>query len=126
MVYFIKASHGPVKIGYVENETRLQQRLRNLQCGNARELEIVAFSRRAGRKMEKELHRRFAHARIRGEWFRPDQTMRALIERVASSPDEPIRVPARGHKLTDRQTRAKERRKREKEAIEQIKSRQDP
>lgn len=72
MIYFIRADHGgPVKIGYVADEFGLDGRLSSLQVANADELYVHAVMPGDTAK-ERELHRRFAEGRIRGEWFRAD------------------------------------------------------
>lgn len=64
MTYFIQqGDDGPVKIGIANNPA---QRLERLQCGNPEPL--------YGRVLipgnhERELHKRYAEKKIRGEWF---------------------------------------------------------
>lgn len=72
MIYFIQAgvTHGPVKIGFVEDDTDVETRRRKLQVGNAERLYIVA-TMPGDRDREHRLHKRFAEGRITGEWFDP-------------------------------------------------------
>lgn len=60
----------PVKIGYGYD---VRTRLFSLQCGNPRLLEVRAKwmfgTTRAARRAEELTHRRFAEARLLGEWF---------------------------------------------------------
>lgn len=68
-LYAIQAGQeGPVKIGVTKGSPR--DRLRTLQTGNHEQLRGLA-AWRAYPGDEAALHERFAHARIRGEWFRP-------------------------------------------------------
>jgi hypothetical protein len=73
MIYFVQSgdSNGPIKIGYVDNETFLPQRLGLLQTGNPEILYAVA-TMPGDLGIERALHERFVAGRIRGEWFRPD------------------------------------------------------
>jgi Meiotically up-regulated gene 113 len=65
-VYFIQAGdHGPVKIGFSNKPDR---RLPQLQTGNHRDLQLRHVIP-GDKDTERELHERFADARIRGEWF---------------------------------------------------------
>jgi hypothetical protein len=67
MIYFIRSGRrGLVKIGYTTNA---QARLENLQCGSAEPLTIIGLAE-GDRKAESDWHRRFAHLRLHGEWFR--------------------------------------------------------
>jgi hypothetical protein len=65
-VYFIRAGEdGPVKIGSAE---RPDERLRDLQCGNATELTLMHVVGGWG-PAERQIHKHYADRRIRGEWF---------------------------------------------------------
>lgn len=55
-----------VKIG---RTTSLRNRLKDLQVANARPLTLLAFIK-GYQDTEQELHYRFGHARVRGEWFK--------------------------------------------------------
>lgn len=90
-VYFISEEDGPIKIGYAR---RVGDRLRGSQTGNPRPLRLVGavfvdegkYVMRGdlptnAKRMEKDLHVRFASLRIRGEWFLPGDE---LIEYIAS------------------------------------------
>jgi predicted GIY-YIG superfamily endonuclease len=70
-VYFIQSGpNGPVKIGKAND---VDQRLRELQTGNPKELHIrvvlICASSSNALHMEKVFHRRFKRFRMRGEWF---------------------------------------------------------
>lgn len=72
-VYFIQdGDDGPVKIGEAFDP---KGRLAELQCGNARLLHLraVVF---ASDKTERRLHRAWAEARVRGEWFEDERLLR--------------------------------------------------
>jgi hypothetical protein len=76
-VYFIQAkTGGPIKIGYTHN---VIARLDGLQVGNPEELRIVATVP-GGAKEEAAIHRRLRRYRIRGEWFRDDDVVMAIID----------------------------------------------
>ncbi len=75
-VYFIQAGDdGPIKIG---TAVVPEERLRGLQTAHHEELRILAVVA-GGPELEAELHERFQHARIRGEWFRRDEALLLLI-----------------------------------------------
>ena len=67
-VYFIGPANddGPIKIGFTAGEAK--NRLRSLQTGHPHPLKILAVFE-GSVNMEKEVHRRFAEARVHGEWF---------------------------------------------------------
>lgn len=64
---------GPVKIGHGD----VGSRLRTLQTGNGRELRLLRVLE-GGRAEEEALHKRFAMARRRGEWFDPEPILEAF------------------------------------------------
>lgn len=65
-IYFIQSGDdGPIKIGF---SNRPDRRAPELQTGNPREL-LLRHVVPGDRAMEKQLHRRFEPALIRGEWF---------------------------------------------------------
>jgi len=67
-IYAIEANRGQVKIGMAAEP---RQRLSGLQTGSPVELTLLAAGAAEKPKAaEKELHRRYADDRIRGEWFR--------------------------------------------------------
>lgn len=77
-VYFIQAGErGPIKIGWAEV---VSTRMAQLQCGSPMKLTLlVAIPGGAAR--ERDLHRRFADIRVRGEWFDgTNETLLAYIE----------------------------------------------
>jgi hypothetical protein len=67
-LYAIQAGHsGPIKIGLAQCPA---ERMATLQTGNAEKLRGIGAWRVVPEE-ERWLHEDFAHARIRGEWFRP-------------------------------------------------------
>lgn len=71
-VYFVQAEGGgPIKVGMSRSPS---DRLRQLQTSHAERLRmarVVAVHESKAARMERNLHRHFADARLRGEWFRP-------------------------------------------------------
>lgn len=65
--YFIQADNGgPIKIGRASN---IRKRLASLQCSHSRMLVLLASMEG---DHEAEMHEKFAHLRIKGEWFRAE------------------------------------------------------
>lgn len=65
VVYFFRS--GPfIKIG---TTTKLKHRLQNVQTSHPTPIALVG-STPGDKRLERELHRRFAHLRVNGEWFR--------------------------------------------------------
>jgi hypothetical protein len=79
-VYFIRrqVGRGAVKIGYARNPAA---RLAELQTGSDARLEIIA-TLPGGQVVERALHVRFAHLRLRGEWFRYSGDLAAFIRSI--------------------------------------------
>lgn len=82
-IYFIGDEHGRVKIGHALD---MQKRLSGLQTSCADNLSILRLID-GGEPTERWLHRRFAEAHIRGEWFR------FLPEMLSILPPDEIPVP---------------------------------
>jgi hypothetical protein len=83
-IYFIQNGTGEVKIGYTEN---VRRRLHNLQIASPTTLNVIGQMPGTVSE-EREIHHRFAHARLVGEWFRPDPDMIALAKQYPP-PDVP-------------------------------------
>ena len=81
-VYFIQAeTGGPIKIGVARDVLR---RLDALQIGNPLTLRIIGVITDVDLYDERDMHNRFAHLRLRGEWFTDDPAIHAyLAERTA-------------------------------------------
>lgn len=78
-IYFIREADGPVKIGVAKNP---RERIATLQCGNPRPLEIVGVWR-GYHFEERQLHERFEHLRLAGEWFEPTDELLAYIAAIS-------------------------------------------
>jgi hypothetical protein len=79
VVYFIQAgvTGRPIKIGYTDD---LGKRIISLQIGLPEPMEVL-LSVKGGRELERELHAKFAHLRIRQEWFRAErELLEAILE----------------------------------------------
>jgi hypothetical protein len=80
LIYFVQSLNGgPIKIGFTVN---LLTRLKNIQiyCGST--VVPVAFVD-GDRSLERAIHRRFAHARSRGEWFNPTPDLIDFMRNLA-------------------------------------------
>lgn len=75
ITYFIRAGDA-IKIGFASN---LKDRLGSLQTSHPDELEVLAAIS-AVHVDEYAAHQKFAHLRIRGEWFRADKDLLQFIE----------------------------------------------
>lgn len=76
-VYFIKDDNA-IKIGISYD---VNERLRVVQTGNPRLLKLLG-SISGSKQLEDELHVRFIHLRIRGEWYRADKKLLDYISEV--------------------------------------------
>lgn len=86
--YFIQAENGgPIKIGYTSKDNP-EDRLRDLQTGNPNQLRLVAA---IPSNIERDLHRKFSHIRIKGEWFESTDELLSFIDSLqqksASDPE---------------------------------------
>lgn len=78
-VYFARfGRNGPIKIGWTK--AGVTNRIRALDCGSPEPIVLLRESP-GGRKVEQELHRRFAHLYIRGEWFQAADDLLDFIAR---------------------------------------------
>lgn len=81
MIYFIGNEYGAIKIGYT-GDFSAQGRLGGLQTANASQLTMLG--REDGTPQDEgNLQAKFAHLRIRGEWFVADDK---LLEYISSLP----------------------------------------
>jgi hypothetical protein len=77
-VYFFQAeTGGPIKIGLSGNPNN---RLASVQTGHPTKLRMLSVVE-GGSKTERELHSRFAHLRLEGEWFAPAEELIEFIRR---------------------------------------------
>lgn len=79
MVYFIQADYGPVKIGHAINPYK---RMQDLQGACPCKLKLLA-TMPGGARLERQIHRFFAHLNIRGEWFNLDGCLLSFVENNA-------------------------------------------
>jgi hypothetical protein len=78
LVYFIRHSDGPVKIGIAYD---VAKRLKALQTGHYADLTVLAV-RTGGRKREADYHARFKAHALRGEWFHASPEVMAEIAKI--------------------------------------------
>ncbi len=90
-VYFIQASTGQIKIG---RALSAQRRLGILQIGSPIPLKLMAVTKGTFR-LERQLHERFNHLRIHGEWFSPGPELLELIDKVVANPGDRALVKRR-------------------------------
>lgn len=83
-VYFIEATSGRIKIGVAGS---VKQRMVSIQNAHDGRLKLMA-SMPGGYEMERQLHRRFASARVSGEWFEPTPELLAYIDGVLQMPPD--------------------------------------
>lgn len=83
VVYFIQAAHGgPIKIGY---STNLESRLHDLQKASPYRLVVRRVFPGGTPRREAELHKRFAGARLSGEWFAATPELAAFAHGLADT-----------------------------------------
>lgn len=76
MVYFVQATLSKmIKIG-LTSEKSLASRLGALQIGCPEELKLLKL---IDTHTEGQVHKKFAHLRVRGEWFKPNQELLDFI-----------------------------------------------
>lgn len=81
VVYFIRAKGvSLVKIGYSSNP---EQRLRNLQTSCPHQLDILA-TLPGSQQTEADIHKKFGHLRMNGEWFRLTSELFAFIGEITA------------------------------------------
>lgn len=75
MIYFVRSGDA-VKIGYAAEP---EKRIPSLRTGNPNEIVVLGLMD-GDYDTERELHERFAHRRIRGEWFDIGDDVLAFIQ----------------------------------------------
>jgi hypothetical protein len=96
-VYFAQAERqGEIKIGF---STQVENRLYHLGHQRFTAMSLLGWVR-GGPQVEREMHAKFAHLRIGGEWFKPGPD---LLEFIASSTrhDEPVGVISKYGRISD-------------------------
>lgn len=76
LVYLVSNEAGHVKVGVAKDVAR---RLTNLQIASSTDLTLV-LAMPGGPGLEREIHTRWAAARLRGEWFRVTPEIAAEID----------------------------------------------
>jgi len=77
-LYFI-GSENLVKIGSSVNP---QNRIKELEIGNPQKMYLIAAFANMG-NIESEMHKKFDHLRVRGEWFRYTDEIHAIIRELS-------------------------------------------
>jgi hypothetical protein len=89
LVYFIQAENGLIKIG---RTTDLPARLATMRTDSPIDIRLLAsFIGSIG--AEKELHQRFSHLRVRGEWFKAEADLLEYIKSTTTPPPPPSPAP---------------------------------
>jgi hypothetical protein len=83
-VYFVQAEKGLIKIG---RALAVGVRLAELQTGSPLELTLLVDAVARPGLTEAELHKTFASARVRGEWFHPVPELLALVAKLRANPE---------------------------------------
>jgi hypothetical protein len=86
-VYFIGEDTGPIKIGFTR---KLRTRLFELRVASHLDLRVLA-SIPGSLADEKAMHKRFAHAHLRGEWFNRTDDLMAEIRSLGGGKVSPRR-----------------------------------
>jgi hypothetical protein len=95
-VYFVRAGpDGPVKIGLARDVAR---RLKTLQTASPVPLLLLGVVP-GDAKVERQLHRRFAGSRLRGEWFTPSPELLAHIDALVHPPAPEPLTPERAREI---------------------------
>jgi hypothetical protein len=77
-VYFFQIGEdGPIKIGRTVCDP--MKRLSGIQANTPHEVRLLAIIANVGHAFEAELHERFSHLHIRGEWFEPSGELLGFI-----------------------------------------------
>ena len=86
MVYFLKSElTGLIKIGYC-GEKNLKTRSSALKYTGNGSLELLGVIHLVPMSHEKELHQKFSHLRVKGEWFTPAVELLGFIKENGMHP----------------------------------------
>ena len=92
-VYFaLDRDSGEIKIG---TSKKVRSRMKNVARETKRSIVVMATVD-GDREVEQSLHRRFRHARIRGEWFRPVPELLDYIDSIKPSEDGVVSCKGEG------------------------------
>lgn len=80
-VYFIQMGDGPIKIGKSDDPDR---RLLDFKTASPHKCHVLKRIK-AHFSLEAQLHKKFAHIRLEGEWFKPEQELLDYIESATDS-----------------------------------------
>src|SRR5438552_3907269 len=84
MIYFIQGEITKlIKIGYTKSRKELWGRFYIMQIGSPDKLNVLGVIVGGTRRKEKELHKRFEHLNIRGEWFKPSKLLLGYIKDIS-------------------------------------------
>lgn len=80
-IYFVQGhgGKGPIKIGYTSGATR--ERLNLMQTGSPVLLTILGEIPEGTMEKEHQIHYKFDHLRLHGEWFKEDKELKDFINR---------------------------------------------
>ncbi len=83
IIYFVRSGPpgGPIKIGVTVD---LLKRIKLLQTGNPEKL-VLLRAITGDALLERELHARFKHIRIHGEWFKPTDELLSFIDQISDA-----------------------------------------
>ncbi len=82
VVYFLKAEpNGPIKIGY---STNYISRIATLKTACPWDLTFLGWVE-GNQNTERRLHRQFHHLRLKGEWFKPEESLMEFIRTEAKN-----------------------------------------
>jgi hypothetical protein len=79
-IYFVRTANR-IKIGSAKDA---QKRIQQLSTGNAGKLKLIG-TLKGDAALEEEMHRRWAHLHIRGEWFRASRDLMFFIKTECQS-----------------------------------------
>lgn len=85
-VYFFRDPRNRIKIGISAN---VHDRMKGIQGGLGEGLVLLGVLPDASEELEKEMHAKFAHLRLGGEWFEPGEDLLAYIAANAQKLDPP-------------------------------------
>jgi hypothetical protein len=89
MIYAMQDAEGMVKIGFTARPVR--QRRGQVQAARRSKVVVLGVAP-GGRADEAEMHRRFAHLRADGEWFRPEPELLEWVRALGAEPEEFVAV----------------------------------